>query len=63
MKTYAKLKDGRLMVIWSNNTEEETQHGYPADREFDWDCEWDTCEQWDYKDIIRTDTNKFIADR
>ena len=37
MHTYAKLKDGRLMIIWSDNTKEETMCGYPADREFDWD--------------------------
>jgi hypothetical protein len=63
MHTYAKLKDGRLMVVWSENTDEETMHGYPAEREHDRDCECDTYDKWDYADVVRTDTNRFMADR
>jgi hypothetical protein len=61
MHTYVKLKDGRLMILWSDNTDEETMHGYSADEENYWDCEWDVLEKWNYSDVVRTDTNKFIA--
>ena len=59
MSTYVKLNDGRVMVVWSDNTDEKTMHGYPMDREFDWDVEWDTCEMWNYDDIVQKYTNRW----
>lgn len=45
------------MVLWSDNTEEETMHGYPVERESDWDCEWDVLDRWTYSDVVVMDTN------
>lgn len=63
MNTYAKLKNGRLMIVWSDNTEEETMLGYPANKEDDFDIEFETLEKWNYDDIIVTGTNRFNVER
>lgn len=56
--TYAKLKDGRIMVVYSDNIGEETMHLYNLDKAYNFDVEVDTIDEVvDYKDIEQTDTN------
>jgi hypothetical protein len=55
MHTYVKLKSGRILVLFSDNTEEETMHGYPYGSEFD--VEYDTLVKWQYSDIAIMDSN------
>ena len=56
------------MVVYSDNIEEKTMHGYPIEREFYWDFESDACSTWDYDDVIckfsnRTDAFKSLEKR
>ncbi len=55
--TYAKLKDGRIMVVWSDNMGEDTMHLYNLDKRYIFDVEVDTSEVVSYADIEQTDTN------
>lgn len=52
--SYVILKDGRKMVIYSDNVEESTMHGYPAEQESYWDASFDVCEKWNYTDVKET---------
>lgn len=56
--TYAKLKDGRIMVVYSDNIAEETMHLYNLDKRYIFDVEVDTIDEVvSYADIEQTDTN------
>jgi hypothetical protein len=57
MHTYVKLKDGRIMTIWSDNTTEETMNVYQYGEEFD---EFTTTEEIKYSDIVNIDCNLAI---
>ena len=61
MSTYVQLKNGKLMVVYSDNIEEKTMHGYPIEREFYWDFESETCSVWNYDDIICKFSNRTDA--
>lgn len=50
MPRYVKLAHGNIMVVYSDNTEENTMHGYPVDQSFD--PEVDVLTQWHYQDVI-----------
>jgi len=56
MHTYVRLKDGRIMKIWSDNTREETMNLLPIDG----DAEFDVTETVNYQDIANIDTNLAI---
>jgi len=62
MASYVKLKDGRRMVVCSDNIDEKTMHGYNINEEAFFDVEWDTCDKWDYADIIQHTSNKMMLD-
>jgi len=55
MHTYVLLKDGRVMVIWSDNMKDETMNVYPSDIEFD--PEFHVTEEIKYSDIVNIDSN------
>ena len=61
MHTYCKLKNGDIMIVWSNNTDEETMDLYPLSKKDTFDVEFDSLERKNmgvpYSDIERTDTN------
>lgn len=61
MTTYCKLKDGREMVVWSDNTDEETMHVYPVQDLIRYDAEYQMYEEVKYSDVLRTDTNRTVA--
>jgi hypothetical protein len=61
--TYCKLKDGREMVVFSDNIDEETMHVFSVDELPHYDPEWIICEEVPYSAIERTDTNRVIAYR
>jgi hypothetical protein len=58
--TYCKLKDGREMVVYSDNTDIETMHVFPVEH-LPYDPETLACDEVKYEDIERTDTNPSIA--
>lgn len=51
MSTYCKLKDGRVMIVWSDNTTEETMNLYPVADELTFEAEYDMTTEVDYSDI------------
>lgn len=61
MTTFCKLKDGREMIVFSDNTDERTMHVFPVDEFNHYDAEYLQCEEVPYSDILRTDTNRIIA--
>jgi len=61
MRTYCKLKDGREMVVFSDNTDEETMNVFPVEELIDFDVEHILCEEVTYSAILRIDTNRIIA--
>lgn len=63
MHTYVKLKDGRIMIIWSDNTDEETMSLYPLSQKDDFDAEWDTLYTYPYSDIEKTDSNLSVINQ
>jgi len=62
MHTYVKLKDGRIMVLFSDNTTDETMSGYPISLVDTWRSDVDVCENWGYSDVSVTDTNLQVLD-
>jgi len=62
MHTYVKLKDGRIVIIWSDNTEEETMHVYPVDMDPPFDIEVDSCEMVNYDDVVVIDSNRSVVE-
>ena len=58
MHTYVKLCDGRTMIIYSDNTWEETMSVYPVGQEFD--PEFTVTETIPYCNIVKIDTNLAI---
>lgn len=61
MSTYCLLKDGRQMVVWSDNTDEKTMHVYPIEDLSNFDASHQYFTKVDYSDIVRTDTNVVVA--
>ena len=59
MHTYAKLKDGRLMKIYGEDSKNETYILYPDSYEYGTK---ENCEQYSYNDVVRVDSNRYIAD-
>lgn len=57
MHTYCKLKNGDVVIIWSNNIEEKTILAYPIEQEDEFDIEWDYLTEYKYSEVDRTDTN------
>lgn len=59
MHTYCKLKNGEIMIVWSDNTDEETMDLYPLSKKDTFDVEFDILTKVGvpYSDIERTDTN------
>lgn len=55
MHTYCKLKDGTIMVLYSDNVEKETMHLYDLEELEDFDAEFLTTTEHPYTDIVRTD--------
>jgi hypothetical protein len=56
MHTYAKLQDGRKMIIYIENSKEETMGLYPIDG----DPKVDGVETVPYDQIVNIDTNLAI---
>lgn len=46
-----KLKNGSIMVVWSDNEDERTMDGYPLHLINDFDICVHTLETWDYLEI------------
>ena len=62
MHTYAKLKDGRTMIIWSDNLDYNgTYNMYSANTEFD--PEFTTTETIKEEDILCVDSNRVVVER
>jgi len=59
--TYCKLKDGRQMVVYSDNDAEETMNVFPVEELEHFDVEYLVTELVSYADIERTDTNRAVA--
>lgn len=58
MHTYCRLKNGIIMIVWSDNTEEETMDLYSLKFKDDFDVEFDPLSiNVPYSEIDRTDTN------
>lgn len=57
MHTYCKLKNGDIMIVWSDNTERETMNLYPLSEKDTFDAEHHIALEFPYSDIERTDTN------
>lgn len=57
---YCKTKKGDIFKIWSDNTEEETMHVYPADENFD--AESTITNVIAYSDIECVDSNLSILE-
>lgn len=51
MKTFVELKDGRTMVLWSDNENEKTMQVYPLAKQHTFDVEIDNCETVSYADV------------
>ena len=58
---YCKTKDGRKMVVFSDNTKEETMHLFAVDQLEDFDADFLRCEVVKYSDIVRIDRNEVVA--
>jgi hypothetical protein len=56
MNTFAKLKSGEIMVVWSDNSTEETMNLYPISC-MPFDPEVHTTREYPYSAIAETDTN------
>jgi len=52
---FVRLNDGRLMAIFSDNTEEKTMNLFPAVETLDFDAEWISADEFDYADIMKVD--------
>lgn len=61
MHTYCRLKDGRQMVVFSDNIDAETMHVFPVADLPDFDAEWQRFEEVPYSAVLRTDTNPSVA--
>jgi hypothetical protein len=58
MHTYCKLKNGDIVIVWSDNVEQETIAAYLLERKDDFDIEFDSLiTNIPYSDIERTDTD------
>lgn len=49
------------MVVFSDNTDIETMHVFPVEELIEFDAEYIVCEEVNYDDILRTNTNRAIA--
>jgi len=61
MRTYCKLKDGRQMVVFSDNNIERTMDVFPVEELEHFDAEYLSTINVSYDDVDRTDTNRIIA--
>lgn len=59
--TYCKLKDGREMVVFSDNADEETMHVFPVRELEGFDAEYIISEEVPYSAVARTDRNRTVA--
>lgn len=58
MHTYCRLKNGIIMIVWSDNTEEETMDLYSLKFKDDFDVEFDPLPiNVPYSEIDRTNKN------
>jgi len=64
MKRFAKTKNGKIHVIWSDNTEGKHANTMDLISENQWvneygsyDIEWCNCENYPYSEILIVDTN------
>ncbi len=57
---YAKIKDGRVVTVWSDNEDEETMSVHEKGCYFEPTV--DICETVGYSDIIATDNNAPILE-
>ena len=62
MHTYVKLRDGRIMIIWSDDLDYDgTMRVYPADEDFD--VEWSIPPIVVHEeDIICIDSNRSVVE-
>jgi len=56
MHTYAKLQDGRIMIVYSDNTQEETMDLMPIG----YDSTVDVAETVPYSYVVNIDSNRSI---
>lgn len=57
MHTYCLLKNGKIMVLYSDNIEIETMHLYDLEELEDYDAEYLTTIEVKYSEVNRTDSN------
>jgi len=57
MHTYILLKSGEIVILWSDNTEDETINAYPLSKKDTFDVEWDTTKEYPYSEILNRDSN------
>jgi len=51
MHTYCRLKNGEIMIIWSDNSEVETMNLYPLSKKDTFNVEFDTTIKFPYSEI------------
>jgi hypothetical protein len=61
MTLFAKLTDGREVVVWSDNETEETVTVYPVADLPNFDAEVQSFETIPYSQVVRTDRNRTVA--
>jgi hypothetical protein len=58
---YCKLNDGREMVVWSDNEDDETMTVFPVADLIGYDAEFQSYLTVPYSAVIRTDRNRTVA--
>lgn len=58
---YCKLKDGREMIVWSDNETEETVTVFPETDLASYAAEYQCYETVPYSAVLRTDRNRTVA--
>jgi hypothetical protein len=62
MHTYVLLKNGTILILWSDNTDDENMDCYPSDLGRLFDVESDDLITVDYSDVALTDTNIYVLE-
>jgi len=57
MHTYVLLKNGKIMVLWSDNQKEETMDLYELSELKNFNPEWLTLKTVKYSEVEQSDTN------
>jgi len=52
MSTYAKLKNGEIMIVWRDDPDRKEMELYPLDRQHNWNPKVDENETHSYDNII-----------